>query len=358
MEIRKFKIAGVTFVLFTLIFAVLLVITASAKTLHYAAQGSSVGTRAEVVKWWASEVEEQTKGDIDFKFHWNGSLLKPGDAMKGIGMGNANVGEGWGIYHPAKTPLWTVADPPFSHEDPWVGLMVMYELFNTYEPLIAELEKYNVKLLAPFVTGMTQLGSREGVDPIILPDDAKGKKIRFAGGAWAKFWKSLDAVPVSLTQGEVYEGMMRGTVDATQSYFFILEAYKHWDVIKNYTVANAGELASYGLIINIDDYNNLSEKEKNILDQVSRDMMNKYAKALIQDRVRIREIAKEKGVKFHELSDDQRQKWVKKAEIFMDRWAEDMDDKGLPGTEIQNKFMELRAKYNRILDEKGYPWER
>ncbi len=358
MKNRKLTVAGVKILSCALIFTIFFAITASAKTLHYAAQGSSVGTRAEVVKWWASEVENRTNGDINIKFHWNSSLLKPADAMEGIGMGNANVGEGWGIYHPSKTPLWTVADPPFSHEDPWVGLMVMHELFNTYEPLISELENYNVKLLAPFVTGMTQLGTRDGVDPIIHPDDARGKKIRFAGGAWAKFWKSLDAVPVSLTQGEVYEGMMRGTVDATQSYFFILEAYKHWDVIKNYTVADAGELASYGLIINIDDYNDLSEQQRSVMEEASLEMMNMYAKALIQDRIRIQEEAEGKGLKFHELSDEQRQEWVKKAEPFMDRWAEKMDEQGLPGTEIQEKFIELRGKYTSQLNEQGYPWER
>jgi TRAP-type C4-dicarboxylate transport system substrate-binding protein len=330
---------------------------AQAKTFRYAAHGSPKGVRAEAVKWWAKEVEKQTQGKIKIKFFWSGSLLKPGDAMEGIGRGTANVGGGWGIYHPAKTPLWTVADPPFSHSDPYVGLKTMQEMYKTFKPMQEELAKYNVKLLAPFASGMTQLGTGKGVKPILTPADAEGLKVRFAGGQWAKFWQSCQAVPVKLTQGEVYEGLMRGTVDATQSYFFILEAYKHWDVIKNYSVVNAGELCSYGLIINLDDWSELSPEMQKILAKVSDEFVLKYAKGLIDNRKRIRKLGKEKGMVFHDLTNEQKSKWQKKAAPLMAKWVEFMNERGLPGTEAQNMFIKLRDKYAKQIAQKGYPWE-
>jgi TRAP-type C4-dicarboxylate transport system substrate-binding protein len=322
--------------------------------LRYAAQGAAKGIRANAVKWWASEIEKRTKGQVKFKFYWSGALLKPGDAMEGIGAGTADCGGAWGIYHPAKTPLWTVADPPFSHDNAYVGLKAMQEMFKTYKPLINELKKYNVKVLVPFVTGMTQLGTTK--KEVHVPGDVEGMKIRFAGGQWAKFWKACDAVPIKLTQGEVYEALMRGTADATQSYFFILEAYKHWDVIKYYSVINAGELCSYGLAINLDRWNAFSPEIKKIFEEVGKGFVNKYAEGLIGARKRIIPLAEKKGMTFISLSDAERAKWVEKAKPFMEAWVKAMDEKGLPGKETQDTFLKLVDKYKKQVASQGYPW--
>jgi len=355
-RIKSVRLCCIGLILHT--FLALTVVGAEAKLFRYAAHGSPKGVRAEALKWWASELEKKSDGAIKIKFFWSGSLLKPGDAMEGIGMGTANIGGGWGIYHPSKTPLWTVADPPFSHADPYVGLKTMQTLFKTYEPMIAELSQYNVKLLAPFGSGMTQLGTRKGIDPLLSPSDAKGIKIRFAGGQWAKLWQNCDSVPVKLTQGEVYEGMMRGTVDATQSYFFILEAYKHWDVIKKYSVVDAGQLCSYGIVINLDDWKALSPELQEIFTDVSDAFVDRYAQALIENRVRIQKIAEEKGVTFHALSPKQRELWMRKAAPLMDQWAKDMDGRGFQGTQTQRKFIELRDKYAAEVAANGYPWKK
>ena len=322
--------------------------------LRYAAQGAPKGVRAEAVKWWASEIEKRSKGQVKIKFFWSGALLKPGDAMEGIGTRTADLGGAWGIYHPAKTPLWTVGDPPFSHDDPYVGLMTMKEMFQTYQPLIDELAKYKVKVLAPFVTGMTQLGTTK--KEVYVPADTKGMKIRFAGGQWAKFWKSVDAVPITLTQGEVYEALMRGTADATQSYFFILEAYKHWDVIKYYSVINAGELCSYGLAINLPLWNSFSPELKKIFTEVSDEFTLRYAKGLIDIRKQIIPQAEKKGMKFLNLTPAQKAQWLTAAKPFMDAWAKAMDDKGLPGTKTQETFLSLVDKYKKQVEAQGYPW--
>ncbi len=324
--------------------------------LRYAAQGAAKGIRAEAVKWWASEIEKRTKGQVKFRFYWSGALLKPGDAMEGIGAGTADCGGAWGIYHPAKTPLWTVADPPFSHDNAYVGLKAMQEMFTTYQPLIKEVAQYNVKILVPFVTGMTQLGTTK--KEVRVPEDVKGMKIRFAGGQWAKFWKSCDAVPIKLTQGEVYEALMRGTADATQSYFFILEAYKHWDVIKYYSVINAGELCSYGLAINLDRWNALSPEIKKIFEEAGQGFVNKYAEGLIGARKKVIPKAEKKGMKFIDLTEAQRAKWLEKAKPFMEAWVTSMEKKGLPGKETQETFLKLVEKYGQEVKAKGYPWEK
>jgi TRAP-type C4-dicarboxylate transport system substrate-binding protein len=330
---------------------------AKPKVLRYAAMASPKGTRSASVKWWASEIEKRTQGAVKVKFFWSKALLKPKAALEGIGMGTANVGAGWGIYHPGKTPLWTVGDVPFSHNNAYVGLQTYREMFKTYQPLINELKKYNVKLLAPFVTDLTQIGTIKKARPIIVPDDAKGMKIRFAGGMWAKFWKECGAVPVKMTYGEVYEGLMRGTIDGAQCYVWTQEAYKLEDVIKNFTYINAGEISSYGIVINLDDWNDFSPKIREIITEVSDGFVEHYAKGLRTNNDRIVKESIAKGVKFYELNDQQKALWEKKAAPFMQRWVDEKEAKGLPGKETQELFLKLVDKYQKQLDANGYPWE-
>jgi len=326
--------------------------------MRYAAMSSPKGVRSAAVKWWASEIEKRSKGAVEFKFFWSKALLKPKGAMEGVGMGTANIGAGWGIYHPGKTPLWTVGDVPFSHSDPYVGLQVLREMFKTYDPLIKELESHNVKLLAPFVTGLSQIGTRKGAKAIMVPDDVNGLKVRFAGGMWAKFWKECGAVPVKMTYGEVYEGLMRGTVDASQCYVFTQEAYKLEDVIENFTFINAGEICSYGIVVNLDQWKEFSPELRKIFQEVSDEFVEYYARTLLESNKRIIESSKKKGVKYYKLSDQQKALWMKKAEPFMKKWVEEKEAKGLPGKETQALFVRLRDKYQKEIDEKGYPWDR
>lgn len=324
--------------------------------LRYTAMAPPKGTRPNAVKWWAAEIEKRTKGAVKFEFFWSSALLKAGDAMEGIGRGTADVGSAWGIYHRAKNPLWTVADPPFSHSDPYAGLKTMQELFKSYDPMIKELEKWNVKFLAPFVTGMSQVGGNKKA--MLVPDDVNGLKVRYAGGEWAKLWKACGSVPLKLTYGEVYEALMRGTADAAQCYVWTLESYKLWDVIKHFTLLNAGEICSYGIAINMDVWKSLPPEIQKTILEASDGFVEKYGRDLIEGRERVANQAEQKGVKFYELSDQQLAMWKEKAAPFMDAWVKDLSAKGLPAKETQERFLSLIKKWEAEIAEKGYPWKR
>ena len=200
---------------------------------------------------------------------------------------------------------------------------------------------------------MTQLGTTK--IPVHVPADVNGMKIRFAGGQWAKFWKACDAVPIKLTQGEVYEALMRGTADATQSYFFILEAYKHWDVIKYYSVINAGELCSYGLAINQDRWKSFPPEIQKVFEAVSDEFVDKYAQGLIGVRGKVIPLAEKKGMKFINLTGAERAKWLEKAKPFMEAWVKSMDERGLPGKETQDTFLKLVEKVQKAGGEPRVP---
>jgi TRAP-type C4-dicarboxylate transport system substrate-binding protein len=325
-------------------------------TLRYTAHAPPKGTRPKAVMWWAEQIEKRSEGLVKMKFFWSDALLKAGDCLEGVGRGTADLGATWGIYHPAKNPLWTVGDPPFSHADPYAALKAMQELYKTYDPMIKELEAWNVKFLAPFVTDMSQVGGSKKA--VLVPDDVNGRKVRYAGGEWAKLWKACGAVPLKLTYGEVYEALMRGAADATQCYLWTLESYKLWDVIKHFTLLNAGEICSYGITINMDVWKSFSPKIKKIFLEASDAYVEKYGRDLIESRARVTKLAEQKGVTFYELSSEQLKSWKRKAAPFMEGWVKKVEAKGLPGKATQDRFLSITKKWEREIAEKGYPWTR
>lgn len=325
-------------------------------TLRFSAHSTPKGTRQVEMIAWANEIEKRTKGMVKFKFFWSDSLLKPTDAVEGIGRGTADLGLAWSVYNPAKTPLWTVSDVPFLYSDAYAGLKAVGELYKTYDPMVKELEAWNLKILTPFSAGMTQLGAAKKA--IRVPDDAKGMKIRYAGGQWAKLWSRCGAIPIKLSYGEIVEALMRGTVDAAQVYIWSLQPYHLWDVVKHLTVMDAGANAAYGTVINLDVWKAFSPEIKKVFLEANDAFADRYGRALIESRNKIVKLSEEKGVTFHKLSTEQLQMWKKLAQPAKEAWVKDKESKGLPGKETQDRFLAITNRLEKEIAEKGYPWER
>jgi len=161
-----------------------------------------------------------------------------------------------------------------------------------------------------------------------------------------------------MAYSDVYEALMRGTVDGAQCYVWTQEAYKLEDVVKNFTLINAGEIASYGVVINLDDWNSFSPELQKIFIDVSDEFVEHYAQGLQDNNKRIADLSRKKGVKFYTLTDQQTALWKKAAKPFMQKWVEETAAKGLPAKQTQDLFLKLAAKYRAQIEKNGYPWKK
>jgi len=330
--------------------------TAEALELRYSDLGPPRGPRAESMQWWADEIAKRTGNEITVKFYWSQSLIKAKETLKAVGAGLADSGTILGIYTPAELPLWNLANAPFGVSDVWVGLRTWHEMREVAPELRNETKKKNVKILANFSTGAVDILSKT---PITSVEDVKGKKFRTSGG-WTAMFKNLGASTVKVGFGELYQALDRGTVDGTQNYIQAVKAYKHYEVAGHITEISMGQVLGFGLGINLKTYNKLSDKNRAILDQVSVEMMDRFAKnynASVADaKTKMTAGIDGKKVVFHQMKDAE--KWKAASSEFVTKWIEKVGKKGVDGKAFYAKFEEVRAKYEKELAEKGYPWAR
>lgn len=333
--------------------------TAEAKVyeLRYSDIGPPRGPRAEALKWWASELEKRSGGDLKIKFFWSQSLVKGKATMKAVGAGLSDTGTILGVYTPAELPIWNYSNTPFLHADAWIGMRTWHELRQIAPELRKETDRHKVTILFNNTTGPVQLLMAK--TPVTSVADLEGKKIRATGG-WVHLFKALGAVPVKIGFGELYAALDRGTIDGTVNYTPFVKSYKHYEVASHLTEASMGQLLGYGGGINTKLFKSMPQNLQDILVKTSDEYMDVYAKyymaAAEEAKASMSKGIDGRKVTFYKLSSGERAKWVAAAAGFKSGWLAKMKAKGVDGEAFIAKFETVHAKYKKIVAEKGYPW--
>jgi TRAP-type C4-dicarboxylate transport system substrate-binding protein len=326
---------------------------AATYTLRYSDIGPPRGPRAEMLKWWAAEIEKQTNGQVKVEFFWSQALVKGKDTLKAVGSGLAETGSILGIYTPAELPIWNYANTPFGIRNIWVGMRTWHELRQTVPELRKETEKHNVHILLNFSTGPVDLLSRM---PIRSTKEIAGKKVRTTGG-WTQVVLGLGATPVDIGFGELYQALERGTVDATINYIPFVKSYKHFEVAGHLTETEMGQVLGYGAGINLRLWKQMPQDVRDKITRISDEYMDRYAKAYLEDakKTKAELIAGIDGkkVQFYELPDADRAEWEKQAAPFTDKWMETMKAKGFDAKAFLATFEKTREKYEKELKTNG-----
>ncbi len=196
---------------------------------------------SQIDKWFMSEVTRRTNGQVTWTTYWAGSLLATMDLIEGTGTGVADVSIISFAYFPNELPLHQAfLLPTLTKYPPALG-DAMNVLNTSYEPLVDELAKFNVKVLYTQWIPSNIIATKE---PVRTLNDLRGIELRSYGYS-DKVASKVDIIPVSLVTAEIYEALQRGIVDGTIGNHF---AY--------YVSAGYHKIAPYVLDI---DYGNFAE---------------------------------------------------------------------------------------------------
>lgn len=326
--------------------------------LRYSDLGPPRGARAESLKWWASEIEKRTNGEVKIEFFWSQALSKGKETLRAVSTGLADAGTIMGPYNPAEMPVWNYGNVPFVAGDIWVTLRTWQDLQRTMPELSNEMKKNGIHILANFTTGPSELVTNFEIKSSA---DLEGKKIRATAG-FIPLMKNLGAIPVNLGHGEIYQAMDRGTVDGGATYMFATRSYKFYEVADYVTEVNMGQVLGYGAGINLRQWNEMPDNIKQVMTEVSEEFVEHYSKALIEDNASARaELLKGidgKIMKIHTLDDAERAKWQAAAAEVVEEWKQRTAAKGVDPQKVIDQYNATFAKYQKELEEKGYPWDR
>jgi len=177
--------------------------------------------------------------------------------------------------------------------------------------------------------------------PVRSLADVQGLKIR-ATGFSAKVVESLGASPISMPQGETYEALQKGVVDATFCPIETLKGWKQGEVVKSVTDSSCiGYTTAFFVAMNKAKWEGLPEALQQVFREVSIEWMAKHGKAWNE--------ADEEGLAFvrglgHEiipLGAEEQEAWRKRVEPLLEDTAAKADGKGLPGSDMLSEIKSL-----------------
>jgi TRAP-type C4-dicarboxylate transport system substrate-binding protein len=294
--------------------------------------------QAQLGESWAKEIEKRTNGKVKITYYPGGALLKGPQVYDGVNKGIADIGMSVFGYSRGVFPSMEAIDLPMGYPSGKVATAVINDFYKKFKP--EELNK--VKIMYLHAHGPGLLHTKKPVNKL---EDVKGLKIR-SYGFNAKLAEALGGVPVAMGQGEVYESLQKGVVDATLSPMEVLKGWKQGEVIKE-TVdcRDVGYSAGMYVVMNLDKWNSLPKDVQGVFEQVSEEWIPKHGEAWDSSDKAGQEFTLSLGNKIVPLSPEESARWVKAAQPVIEGYIKDKGAKGLPAKEYVEFLQEDIKKY-------------
>jgi len=326
--------AGVTLLALTAAWAM----PASAETLRIG-DSFPVGhyISENMTKVWMEEVKKASNGEVDFEYFPAEQLGKAKDLLSLTQSGVMDIGYVGASYVSDKLPLSSVGEMPEAFTTSCQGTKAFWQIAKPGGALDqAEFAPNGVRVLMVMVLPPYQVftSNRE----ISGLDSLKGLKIRSTGGAKELASQLVGAVPIQIAAPDTRDALSRGTLDALLFPHSSILPYEVLPFLKYATQdVNFGSfVVTY--VISQNKWDQLDEATQKILAEAGEaatlhgcevaDRMDGEDKQKIADS----------GVKFVTFSEADQEKLQEVLGTVSQRWAEDLDKRGKPGTEILEAF--------------------
>lgn len=313
--------------------------------LKFATYFPEVNTISQFNVWWAKEIEKRTGGRVTFKYYWAGSLVKARDLATAAGRGICDVALLATGYTRASFPLTGIYEAVYITEKPDAACRAMSELYETRESLKAEWKNNNLKLLFFDMLGPNIFGFRNKVASL---EELKGLKIR-TSGKMTNVAKKLGATAVSMSSAEVYEAMDRGLLDGYTNTSLASAATRSFPEVAPYMLdPRMGNYACIETAMNLRTWNNLPSDIKEIISQVSKEVLEKSVEIMMADENRVMEkMHTDWNATLYALSPEQVEKWKALVLPIHDELVAELEKKDLPGKDLFDSYKALTNKYEK-----------
>jgi TRAP-type C4-dicarboxylate transport system substrate-binding protein len=276
---------------------------------------------------WADEIAKQSGGRVKITLYPSGTLSKADQCYAGVVSGISDIGMSCFAYTRGRFPLLEGLDLPLGYPDGLTATRIANELAVKYQP--AELS--DVKLLYVHAHGPGILASKK---PVRTLEDVKGLKIR-ATGLSSKIATCLGGVPVAMSQGETYEALQKGVVEATLCPVETLKGWKQGEVISSVTNSRViGYTTAMFVVMNKNKWESLPADIQEIFTKVSRQWVDRHGQAWDQADQEGWSFLSQLNREVIELTAEQQDAWKKAVEPIIQDYIAAASEKGLPGKEF------------------------
>ncbi len=301
---------------------------------NYAVFFPATHLQAKTAEAWAEEVESRSNGRIKISLFHGGTLTKAAQTYEAVETGVADIGMSVFAYTRGRFPLLEGLDLPLGYPDGVTATKIANEMVKKYQP--EELSGVHVLYLHAHGPGI--LASRKKAENI---SDMSSMKIR-ATGLSAKIVSALGGTPVSMSQGDTYEALQKGVVDATFCPVETLKGWKQGEVIDYVVDTKAvGYTTSMFVVMNNDKWNSLPSDLQAVMTEVSNEWITKQGEAWDESDSQGDAFVKELGKTYISLSDEENSKLVAAMDPVYREYVDAAAAKGLPGSDFLKDIKEM-----------------
>ena len=288
------------------------------------------------LKFWLAEVRKQTNNAVDMQYFPAEQLGKAKDMLQLAMTGVADVTYVVPSYVSDKMPLMTVSELPGLARTSCQGTEAFMKLARGGLLDQKELAPNGVVVLFSAILDPYQAYASRKIDSL---EGFKGLKLRTAGGAQAALVKSLGGVPVNMAAPETYEALSRGTIDGVIFPAASLIAYDLAGRLKSAT-----QDVSFGTVVltyamSQKRFQELPANVRTAMlaagDAAAKNVCNWLDGSGASNRDKITAA----GVGYFKLSAADQQKLAEASTAVQRDWAQQLDKRGKPGTEVLEAYI-------------------
>jgi TRAP-type C4-dicarboxylate transport system substrate-binding protein len=283
---------------------------------------------------WAKRVEEQSKGKLKITGYPSMQLGgKPPELYRQMVQGIADIIFTVPGYTSADFPMLGLTELPGTASNAHDGTN---KLWDRLKQGYFEKEFADAKVLMLWNSDNAGLMTRDKL--IKRHEDVKGMRVRAPSEAQSKQIDFMGGIGVSMPVTQIYQGLERGTIDATQIPMSAMIDFKLIEVVKSLTINTPLGRSPFLVSLQRKRYEKLPDDLRKIIDdttgiKLSHEGSSDYD---AQNKKAIELAKKERQV--YELSKKEHDEWLAFFAPLIKSEGERVDKLGLPGTKLIKSY--------------------
>jgi TRAP-type C4-dicarboxylate transport system substrate-binding protein len=297
---------------------------------------------AQLIDWWAEEVDAAAPDAVNIEQKSSGSLLAGPDMLAGVGDGRAAGGQLIPAYYPTEMPLANITSVPVQYDSETIA-KAYWKLIQENDQVAAE---YSDAGLAPLFVGPTGHFMIANSEPVTDLDDLQGAKIRMIP-PMAPAYEELGVEPVFVSSEELYESVERGVLDGAISVLNVLHSTGLQEVAPHFVIDGLGDATIWVMVMNQDQFDALDSEVQDAMTEVSSKATEEGSKFVTDAEAAACQAILDEGGTFTALPEDDQAQVAKAAEGLVEGWFTGAEDAGFERADLEAIWDE----YNSYLEE-------
>ena len=299
--------------------------------------------------YYMPEVDRRLAETGNYEIDWNrafgGTVAKTGGVLEALQYGLADIGIITSPFHPDKIPFFNISYvTPLVTADIGLVARTVDELVEKYPELQQQWDDFNqVFLTAAGAIDTYQVLMNE---PIETLEDFRGTKI-CGVGLNLRYVQGLGSAAVSSNLGDFYNNISTGLTDGTVAWAEAAVAYKLYEVAPYMIDVRLGAVTSKVITMNRRSWERIPEEVRRVLMETAIDYRDELARETDRRAESSRHEFVEQGGTIQPLTDEQRRVWAESLPNMAKEWAEDLEERGLPGKQILRDYMDIMRANNQ-----------